>query len=278
MGRFITESELSFEIEKLFKEAEDTLLLVSPYIKLHPRIQSALASKKNIPELKIRLLFGKNRDNPALSLRSEDLKFFTEFPNIEIRYNERLHAKYYANELDAILTSMNLHSFSQDNNIEFGILMKVNLLKDVLNSVTGNVNLDAQAWNFFQDTLDQSDLIFRKEPQFENSLMGLKKTYQGSRTTVDKTSSISQEGNKRPAAVHQSNLSGYCIRTGQPIPFNPDKPMCEEAYKSWAKFSNRDYPEKFCHFSGEQSKGETTFGKPILRKNWTEAKTIHGLK
>ena len=68
--------------------------------------------------------------------------------------------------------------------------------------------------------------------------------------------------------------TGYCIRTGIEIPFNIDKPMCAEAFKSWNKFANPDYPEKYCHFSGELSKGETTISKPILSKNWKKAQSV----
>ena len=59
---------------------------------------------------------------------------------------------------------------------------------------------------------------------------------------------------------------GFCIRTGTQIPFNAKVPMCNTAFQSWKKFCNSEYPEKFCHFSGEPSNGETSFSKPILKK------------
>jgi hypothetical protein len=68
---------------------------------------------------------------------------------------------------------------------------------------------------------------------------------------------------------------GFCIRTGVQIPFNQKHPMCDKAFQSWEKFSNDEYPEKYCHFSGEQTNGETTFSRPILRKNWNKAKESH---
>ena len=59
------------------------------------------------------------------------------------------------------------------------------------------------------------------------------------------------------------------------IPFDVEKPMSYEAYKVWSQYGgNRDYPEKFCHFSGEPSNGETSVSKPILKKNWKKAKEI----
>jgi hypothetical protein len=65
---------------------------------------------------------------------------------------------------------------------------------------------------------------------------------------------------------------GYCIRTGKEIPFNIKKPMSYEAYKMWSKYNDPDYPEKYCHFSGELSYGKTSVNKPILSKNWKKAK------
>jgi hypothetical protein len=64
---------------------------------------------------------------------------------------------------------------------------------------------------------------------------------------------------------------GFCIRTGVQIPFNIEKPLCDEAFKTWNYFGNPDFPEAYCHYSGEKSEGITTFNKPILHKNWKKA-------
>ena len=48
--------------------------------------------------------------------------------------------------------------------------------------------------------------------------------------------------------------------------------MSYEAYKSWNKYGDVDYAEKYCHFSGESSDGKTSVSKPILKKNWKKAK------
>lgn len=65
---------------------------------------------------------------------------------------------------------------------------------------------------------------------------------------------------------------GFCIRSGVEIPFNIERPFSYDAYKKWAEYSNPEYPEKFCHFTGEPSNGETTCSKPIMKKNWKKAK------
>ena len=80
-----------------------------------------------------------------------------------------------------------------------------------------------------------------------------------------------------PFQKENERIFGYCIRTGLQIPFDSKHPMCDNAYQSWKKFNNPDYQEKYCHFSGELSNGDTSYAKPILRKNWTKAKEIHKL-
>ena len=69
--------------------------------------------------------------------------------------------------------------------------------------------------------------------------------------------------------------SGYCIRTGEEVPFNLKRPFSDKAFKSWNRFKNPEFKEKYCHFSGEESNGQTTFSRPILKKNWTKAKKAH---
>ena len=68
---------------------------------------------------------------------------------------------------------------------------------------------------------------------------------------------------------------GYCIRTGEEVPFNLKKPFTDKAFKSWNRFKNAEFKEKYCHFSGEESSGQTTYSRPILKKNWTKAKKTH---
>ena len=69
--------------------------------------------------------------------------------------------------------------------------------------------------------------------------------------------------------------SGYCIRTGEEVAFNLKKPFSDKSFKSWNKFKNPEFKEKYCHFSGEESNGQTTFSRPILKKNWAKAKKAH---
>ncbi len=301
MAKFLTGNELNSELEKIFERADEQIILISPFIKLHDRYISTLRTKKDNHKLEIIIVFGKNEEDMSKSMKQEDFNFFKEFPNIQIRYERRLHAKYYANESSAILTSMNLYTYSQDNNIEAGVMTKAtllgNLASNFMTNVTGEDSFDNQAWTYFKRVIEQSDLLFHKTPQYESANFGLTKRYKESKIEVDKLSEFFSDKPKFESKYRKDNYekkkveepqapqttqaksigSGFCIRTGKQIPFNAKRPLSDEAYKSWAQFSKDDYPEKFCHYSGEPSNGETTFAKPILRKNWSKAKAEHKL-
>jgi len=280
MADFLTSNELNAELENIFESANKYLILISPFIKLHDRYASAMKAKKDNYQLKITVVFGKNENDFSKSMKEEDFNFFKDFPNIEIRYEKRLHAKFYANEEDAILTSMNLYSYSQDNNIEAGVLIN---RKGLLSSISGQDSLDNQTYGYFERVVEQSDLLFQKIPQYESKMLGFANRYTNSIIEVDKLSEFFKSKKGTGTTIkkefippaHSIKQIGYCIRTGVEIPFNPKNPMRESAFANWKKFSNKDYPEKYCHFSGEKSNGETTFARPILRKNWEKAKNAN---
>lgn len=190
MAKFLTGNELNSELEKLFERADEQIILISPYIKLHDRYVSTLRTKKDNPKMKIIIVFGKNEEDLSRSMKQEDFNFFKEFPNIEIRYEKRLHAKYYSSESSAILTSMNLYNFSQDNNIEAGVMTKATLLgniaSDLMKFVTVEDGFDTTAQAYFLRVIEQSELLFKKEPEYESTTFGLSKKYKSSRTDVDK--------------------------------------------------------------------------------------------
>src|SRR5690606_14293542 len=184
--------------------------------------------------LQIIVVFGKNEDDLKRSMSIDDLTFFTQFPNIQIRYEKRLHANYYSNERFAILTSMNLHKYSQDNNIESGVLTKPTLLsrlsKGINKKITGD-NLDDEALSYFHRVIEQSDITFEKEPQYDKGILGtgLKKKYTNSKVTKDTIKEAFRSINgdfssvfteKVVRMVKQQPTMGFCIRTGKPIPFN----------------------------------------------------------
>jgi len=221
MAKFLTGNELNSELEKIFERADEQIILISPYIKLHDRFASTLRTKKDNHKLQITIVFGKNEEDMSRSMKQDDFNFFKEFPNIQIRYEKRLHAKYYSSESAAILTSMNLYSFSQDNNIEAGVMTKATLLGNLTNNfvtnVTGEDSFDNTASNYFKRIIEQSELLFLKTPQYESAMFGLQKKFKESKIEVDKLSDFFADKSKYDAPNRREN-SYEKKRVEQPVP------------------------------------------------------------
>jgi phosphatidylserine/phosphatidylglycerophosphate/cardiolipin synthase-like enzyme len=170
-----------------------------------------------------------------------DSEWLKSMPGIKLMFHKDLHAKCYFNEKEVIITSMNLYMFSQQNNVEMGIYLTKE--KDI---------------ELYKQIAEEVDRI--KRGSEHRTIL------------VQKVESVKQETKK------DKKPTGYCIRTGIEIPFNIEKPLSLEAYKKWNEYGDPDYKEKFCHFSGEPSNGETSVNKPILKKYWKKAQEIHGFK
>ena len=283
MARFLEGNDLNAEISKLFRSADKYLYLISPYIKLHSRYRDDLKHKQDNDKFHLVVVFGKNEEDKSKSISQDDLEFFKSFANVEIRYETRLHAKYYASEDGAILTTMNLYDFSQNNNIEAGIFMKSDILGG-LSNVLIDVNLDTKAWDYFSGVIKNSQCLYKRITTSETALLGFGKKTINSQIVIDNldkhfhhqntakpTYAKSVEYNTASTTYRQQTNNnsyrpqmGYCIRTGVEIPFNPTKPMSWQAYNVWAEFGNPDYNEKYCHRTGKESHGRTSMRNPIL--------------
>ena len=116
MAKFLTTKGNSYHIEQIIINAEKTLTLVTPYLKLSQMLYERLIDADN-RGVQIILVYGKSE----LAAAERD-KIFS-LNNIAIYYNHSLHAKCYFNESEMIITSMNLYDFSEVNNREMGILL-----------------------------------------------------------------------------------------------------------------------------------------------------------
>jgi hypothetical protein len=179
--QFLFDNQLVSAIEELIKKSKKNLLLISPYIDLDPRTIDALREKKDIPNFQLRVLFGKNQYDFYRSIKRENVEFLKEFPNIEIRYNERLHAKYYQNEFEFIISSLNLIKFSVANNIEVGVRNRYaskGLLAKQVDAAAGFIGTgidkvkqdifggdeEVDALDKFEEIFNSSELLYKTTP------------------------------------------------------------------------------------------------------------------
>ena len=148
---------------------------------------------------------------------------------------------------------MNLYEFSQQNNNEMGIWLSKTQDADLYNATLEEVQRLLTISEEIRVTVKK--VTADTPPKTEKKSVETKQT---SNKTSDKS-------------------TGFCIRTGVPVPFDIERPFSYEAYKKWNEYADRDYSEKYCHFSGEDSGGQTSMNKPILAKNWKKAKEKYGL-
>lgn len=243
MAKFLDTTGVSYHLQQLINKANEKLVLISPYLKINDRIKQSLEDKNRL-KIDIRVVYGKNE------LQPDENNWLKSMTSIRSSFCKDLHAKCYLNENEAIITSMNLYEFSQVNNNEMGIYIEKSsdpdLYKEIYDEVQRLIRIS-----------DELIVSVEKAPSKEKQYITDNKPKSDNKT----------DGSK----------NGYCIRTGIVIPFNIEKPMSYEAFKLWNKYGDPEYPEKFCHFSGEPSNGETSVSRPILKKNWKKAKEIFGL-
>lgn len=302
MSTFLTGDSLNNAIDGIITNAKRFIVITSPYIKLDDHFKERFNLIKNDPSIYLQIIFGKNEDNLYRSLKSEDLEYFKSFPNISIIYEPRLHAKSYVNESEGIVTSMNLYDYSAENNVEYGVAFsKITLTEKVYQEhETHHIEMLEQSAHcvfikrpVFKKTLLglsknylRSEVLLDLFESFDPHKYGYerivykdidvislddKETVPVLKTRSEKR--LEKELNTVAEAepeIENEHVAfdtpeiGYCIRTGEEIPFNPERPLCYRAFKSWAKFENYDFPEKYCHKTGKPSNGKTSMANPIL--------------
>jgi phosphatidylserine/phosphatidylglycerophosphate/cardiolipin synthase-like enzyme len=173
-------------------------------------------------------------------LAAKDEKHIDFFKSIgaEIVFIDRLHSKLYVNEREAVMCSMNMVAGSQSDSQEIGIFTNDERLVRDFNAYAGRMYKRKMSDDFSPKKSAAKDSPSRKK--------------------------------------EEANM-GYCIRTKSRIPFDKDNPFTPEKMKIVLSYKTKNYPEKYCHFTGEDSNGKTTYARPILSKNWDAAKDKHGL-
>jgi len=67
--------------------------------------------------------------------------------------------------------------------------------------------------------------------------------------------------NATKSTPQESSNTGFCIRCRNSMVINSNKPLCPTCYQIWAKYSNRNYIEKYCHICGKES--AQSINKPV---------------
>ena len=233
MPKFLSTTGISHQLEEIIRNAEERLWLISPFLKVTPRIKQLL---EDVNRLRIdsRVIYGKNE------LQPEENNWLKSMTSIRTSFCKDLHAKCFMNESEALLTSMNLYEFSQINNYEMGIL--VSRKEDP---------------ELYEEIYQESRRILRASEEIQITVARVPHSEAGNRQTAvrDRNATTTPQASK-PAV-------GFCIRCKADLAADPSKPYCERCYRSWNRYKNAEYEEKFCHLCGMEH--AATLQKPVCR-------------
>lgn len=213
MATYEDTSGVSKTINDIIKDAEEYLIIISPYLQITDRLRRNIEYTINAG-VKTRLLYGKKDTN------HKESEWLFSVNGLEIHFLENLHAKCYLNEKTALITSMNLYKHSMENNYEMGITIRRSEEPGVYEKIMQDV-----------DRLFSHGRIVKS----------------GSSVNIE-----DDEDDDETEAPKPIGTLGYCIRCNERIGYSPSKPYCEKCFKSWKRYCNPDYIEKngSCHICG----------------------------
>ncbi len=218
MVKFLETTGVSHHLQQLIDRANETLILISPYLKINDRLRYSLEDRNRM-KLDIRIVYGKSE------LAPEQVNWLRGLEFVRTSFCGNLHAKCYLNESEAIITSMNLYEYSQVNNEEMGILV-------------GKVH-DPE---LYDEIYQSARRLIRISDEVR---LSVEKVVPGPESNPETT-------------VREM---GYCLRCGTAIKLNPNAPYCYDHYKSWKRYENLEYQEKYCHICGKEH--ASTMARPV---------------
>ena len=237
---------------KLIETAQNFVVLVSPYYGPWKQLQTVIDNTiaKGIP-------FGIYiRHEPQYEELWKRLYAATSArKNLQVGRIERLHAKFYLNETEAIVTSLNLLESSALDSWEVAIRLRKDTDAEAYKSLIENAYkpLMARLTASHQRLISEQAVPKPPATPVRPPSPGLGNPL-GSRK-------------RKPSALDQllnykvKPAGGHCLRCCTSIAENPDKPLCPKCYQAWAVYSNPIYTETYCHQCGKTS--PTSMAKPL---------------
>jgi len=115
MAQFLDTTGVSHELTQLIKKTNENIIFISPFLNIAKNLED-LIQELDSQNIDIRFVYGKN-----IHINTDDVNFLRGLSHVKVYFCKNLHAKCYLNESTAIITSMNLYEYSQQNNQEMGI-------------------------------------------------------------------------------------------------------------------------------------------------------------
>jgi len=238
MVEFLNTSKAYAEIEEIIDKATTKIYLISPYIRCPKPLLERLKYKdgQGIKTIVVCREKDLNRDLGA-QVRS-DLK---QLKNLELRFDDDLHAKCFFNQESMVITSLNLLESSERKNREMGVLLS-----------------SKEDSRVFKEALNEAEFIVsnaKKDSLIGSLARGIAKE---AKAVLD---SPIKDKSRRAKTTSRTKREGHCIRCNKSIPYDKDKPYCLPCARLWNKYGGYgDHKEKYCHQCGK--KISTTYNSP----------------
>ena len=238
---------------ELIEEAEEYVVLVSPYNDFSVHLSDVV--KRKARQVNVVAVCRSDR-------AKEEKAHLNWLASLSVRVHlaERLHSKIYLNESQAIVTSMNLTKGSAVNSKEVAFRIYDTETREKISHYVRNRLIDVSKPYRASTT----------PPRSSRSSTGSKAAKRSGRGSPQVSggllSSIAEF-----AAVFVSDPPGSCVRCGNSIYYNQDRPLCDGCYEEWSRYSKSDYQERYCHRCGRPSK--TSYARPLCRSCWKKAQS-----
>ena len=229
----ITHGSVQQDILNLINGAQQVLVLSCPYLDPWRGLTAAI-ERAHARQVAVHLILRGGEDREKQATAAASLRPFLQ----SLLFIERLHAKVYLSEQAAVLSSMNLVASSALDSVEF--------------AVTAVKQLHPEG---YQQALKVCEglMAMAHQDRLRHSA--------GLRTVIEPPARKATPAQPKVAARQRS--TGHCIRCGDDIGRNPEKPLCADCYRTWSKYEDADYAEERCHHCGKKS--ATSMRKPLCR-------------
>ena len=236
MAKFLSTAGLSYRLEGIIQNANERLFIISPFLKINERIKALLEDKDRM-KIDIRVVYRENE------LQPKEKNWLESMASIRTSFLKNLHAKCYLNENEALLTSMNLYEFSQQNNYEMGIIVSRGKDPELYNEIR-----------------KESDGIIRISEESPVTVASIEATEENKGHSAAKNP---RRKTRKTRPTLKTPKDGLCIRCKAVLPADPTQPYCKRCYTSWKRYENPEYTENHCHTCGKEY--AATLLKPMCR-------------
>ena len=235
MAEFLNKEKAYAAIVDVLNKATNRVVLITPYIKVQDDLFDRLRHRDRQG---IRTVIVCREED----LRSDEKSKLKQLKHLELRFDEDLHAKCFYSEDSMVITSLNLHEYSQQHNREMGILLSMGKDEAV-----------------FKEALHEAEFIVTNAKK-DSAIKGVFEAIgKEAKSLVD---SQIEDIPKRTRKYESTNERGFCIRCGKSKSYDVSAPYCLDCYRVWDRYKNPGHKEKYCHSCGKLRE-QITMAKPL---------------